>query len=286
MSVNRGVDKPPQSVIESQVQLPRCFVAGRGGEALPPLRTFFYIDALNLYYGALRDTPYRWLDINKFCVALLQQKPHFNEDNTITDNFVKWRLRLPFLFKTPQTAFNIVCIKIFTAPLKTMPWDTEAPARQKNYLTALKAHDSKQLIKICYGQFSVRKKTARDAEHPHQKRKIVYPEEKGSDVNLALHMLNDAVNNEYDCAVMVSNDTDLVSALKMVQARGQLVGVGFPLGHKRSPAHQLKAHANFYINFNAENASSVACQLPDIVPNPKGGNLHCPPTWKRPRQRE
>jgi len=28
-------------------------------------RTVIYIDGFNLYYGALRGTPYKWLDIEK-----------------------------------------------------------------------------------------------------------------------------------------------------------------------------------------------------------------------------
>jgi uncharacterized LabA/DUF88 family protein len=43
-------------------------------------------------------------------------------------------------------------------------------------------------------------------------------EEKGSDVNLALHLLNDAWQDAFDCAVVVSNDSDLAEALRMVKA--------------------------------------------------------------------
>ena len=30
-----------------------------------------YIDGFNLYYGALRGTPYKWLDLARLCQALL-----------------------------------------------------------------------------------------------------------------------------------------------------------------------------------------------------------------------
>ena len=38
---------------------------------LDKLRTIVYIDGFNLYYGALRGTPYKWLDLARLCRALL-----------------------------------------------------------------------------------------------------------------------------------------------------------------------------------------------------------------------
>ena len=38
---------------------------------------------------------------------------------------------------------------------------------------------------------------------------VIKTEEKGSDVNLAVHLLNDAWLDRYECAVVVSNDSDL-----------------------------------------------------------------------------
>ena len=41
-------------------------------------------------------------------------------------------------------------------------------------------------------------------------------EEKGSDVNLAAHLLNDAWRDVYDVAVVISNDRDLAEAIRLV----------------------------------------------------------------------
>ena len=35
------------------------------------LDTHVYIDGFNLYYGLLRETPFRWLDLERFCDVLL-----------------------------------------------------------------------------------------------------------------------------------------------------------------------------------------------------------------------
>lgn len=48
---------------------------------------------------------------------------------------------------------------------------------------------------------------------------IIKTEEKGSDVNLAVHPLNDGWLDAYDCAVVVSNDSDLAEAMRLVKAR-------------------------------------------------------------------
>lgn len=54
-------------------------------------------------------------------------------------------------------------------------------------------------------------------------------EEKGSDVNLAVHLLNDAWKGLFDAAAVISNDTDLVTPIRMVTAeRGKPVTVVCP----------------------------------------------------------
>jgi len=35
------------------------------------VRTNVYVDGFNLYYGCLKGTPYRWLDLDAFCHRLL-----------------------------------------------------------------------------------------------------------------------------------------------------------------------------------------------------------------------
>jgi uncharacterized LabA/DUF88 family protein len=46
--------------------------------------------------------------------------------------------------------------------------------------------------------------------------KVIKTEEKGTDVNIASHLLVDAHNNSFDMAVVISNDSDLVEPIKMV----------------------------------------------------------------------
>ena len=92
-------------------------------------RVIAYIDGYNLYYGLLKGTPYKWLDLV---------------------SFVKWFLR-------PDQ--EIVGIKYFTAPIKTYPHDGDAVDRQKVYLQAL---SSMPLITIVQGFYAKNKTLAQD----------------------------------------------------------------------------------------------------------------------------
>jgi len=38
------------------------------------MRTIVYVDGFNLYYGALKGTPYRWLDIIAMAKKILSPK--------------------------------------------------------------------------------------------------------------------------------------------------------------------------------------------------------------------
>lgn len=48
-------------------------------------------------------------------------------------------------------------------------------------------------------------------------------EEKETDVNVAVHMVAGALKNRYDTALVVSGDTDMVPAMRMVRSEGKRV---------------------------------------------------------------
>ncbi|RAU20076.1 hypothetical protein CU669_20365 [Paramagnetospirillum kuznetsovii] len=101
-------------------------------------------------------------------------------------------------------------------------------------------------------------------------------EEKGSDVNLAVHLLNDAWKGEFDAAAVITNDTDLCEPIRMVaQERGFPVTVICPTdGTGQSMAPKLQAVASFSRHIHT--ADLTASQFPDSIP---GTNLHKPPNW-------
>jgi len=69
--------------------------------------------------------------------------------------------------------------------------------------------------------------------------KVIKTEEKGSDVNLALHLLKDGYNKDYEVAVIISNDSDFAEAMRIVTQELKL-SVGLVNPHK-NPRFSSKA---------------------------------------------
>jgi len=98
-------------------------------------------------------------------------------------------------------------------------------------------------------------------------------EEKGSDVNLAMHLLDDAWNGLFDVAALISNDTDLVMPIRMVTAeRGKPVCIVCP-GHGQV-ASKLRQVASCVRHAHA--AQLRATQFPDTLP---GTAISKPAEW-------
>ena len=71
--------------------------------------------------------------------------------------------------------------------------------------------------------------------------------EKGTDVAIALDLAMGAVNDSYDTAILISSDTDLVPALRIVQDyKKRLEYVGF--SHKPSFGIQKNVHSSTLLN--------------------------------------
>ena len=210
-------------------------------------RTIVYVDGLNLYYGCLKNSPYKWLDIKSLFTKLL------NESHKITK------------------------IKYFTARISDRKNNDGCASRQQCYLRALDAFTSE--LEIYYGHFLTHEvKAVLVNPRPNKLTtvKVYKTEEKGSDVNLALHLLNDSWLNAYDCAVLVSNDSDLACALQLVKAQQhKRIGLIFPTTDKqRKPSRQLVKYADFVKEIRRKALSNS--QLPKIIPNT---NIYKPKEW-------
>jgi uncharacterized LabA/DUF88 family protein len=88
-------------------------------------------------------------------------------------------------------------------------------------------------------------------------------------------VLNDAWLNRYDCAVIVSNDSDLAEALAMVKnQRNKTIGLVTPGAPKRKSSRELTKHADFVRTIR--DAALRTSQLPDKIP---GTGFHKPAAW-------
>lgn len=207
-------------------------------------RAITYIDGFNLYYGALKNTPYKWLDLQAFAQSIT---PH---------------------------RYTVECVRYFTARVSATPANPSIHIRQTAYLNALYAHCPK--IDIHFGHFLRHKIMAEAVEPPGTFVRIWKTEEKGSDVNLAAHLIHDACCTGIAAAIIVSNDSDLAESIRLVRKRGVNVYWFPPLGLRRHPAKALRsATEGVQLIYPS---TWEKCQLPSTV-NGSRGPLHKPEGW-------
>ena len=212
------------------------------------MRTYIYIDGFNFYYGAVKDTPYKWLDFKKLFGYLL------------------------------DTSHQIISIKYFTA-IVTGKIDPDQPVRQKTYIRALKKYIPE--ISVYYGKF-LSHNVFKPLAYPINKNlfgknikfvNVIKTEEKGSDVNLSVQLLNDAWLDLHDCAVIVSNDSDLSESLRLVkELHKKKIGLITP--GKIHPSRELLKYSDF--TKRVRKGVLAASQLPDLIP---GTTIHKPAVW-------
>lgn len=210
------------------------------------MKTTIYIDGFNFYYAAVKGTAWKWLDFEALFTKLLA--PHH----------------------------RITSIKYFTA-IVSGKRDPLQPVRQQAYLSALKAHTP--CFESYLGTFLSHPVTWPLAQPSPGNRfaTVIKTEEKGSDVSLAVHLVNDAWINAYDCAVIVSNDSDLAEAMRLVRFHhpAKLLGLIYPRDHSNGhPSRELNRHAHF--TKRVGKTLLAASQLPDPIP---GTTIRKPAAW-------
>lgn len=208
------------------------------------MKTNVYVDAFNLYYGSLKKTPYRWLNLAKLCELLL---PHN----------------------------QIHKIKYFTANVSSRPSDPDQSTRQQVYLRALRTIPNLSIVYGHYLSHIVRMPKAHCPTFHQEYVEVIKTEEKGSDVNIATYLVHDAHLNDFEAAVVVSNDSDLLEPIKLVRSQlGKKVGILNP--HRTHPSRVLAAN----VDFMKEIRSGVlqASQFPPVLQDQKG-QFHKPSSW-------
>jgi len=202
-----------------------------------------YVDAFNLYYGCLKGTPYRWLDLGALCTRLM-----------------------------PKDRINR--IRCFTATVSARPENAAAPQRQQVYLRALETVPE---LSIHYGHYLshvTRMALANPRRGGARTVEVMKTEEKGSDVNLATFLLLDAFKRDCEVAVVISNDSDLKLPIEVAQAElGIRVGVLNP----HPPARRSRALQPTFFK-QIRTSALAACQFPPVLMDAKG-EIRKPAPW-------
>lgn len=156
-------------------------------------------------------------------------------------------------------------VLLFTA-LAT--WD---PSKVQRHKLFIKANESAG-VSVVYGEF---KRKDKRCTLCHQRYSTF--EEKQTDVNIALQLLQFAVLDRYDRAVIVSGDTDLIPAIKAVRSTfpTKQIGVILPIGKS---SEDLIRHADFKHKMREHHLATS--RFPDTITLIDKSTLQCPPNWK------
>jgi len=218
------------------------------------MKTIIYIDGFNLYFRLLEKRPaLKWLNIKALSERLLDR------------------------------ANRVVAIKYYTARVSGRI-DKNAPARQQLYLAALRTVPE---VSVHMGTFLLSEKFAGLVKPPEFRPRINLPppwpdvvkvikvEEKGSDVNLASHLLLDAFQGNFEVAAVLSNDSDLVEPIRIVtQIIGKPVGLLSPVP---SPNPELSRISSFIRRISVSDLA--ASQFPSPLMKADGSLLQKPASW-------
>lgn len=213
----------------------------------PVTRVGLYVDAFNVYYGA-RDqcgrgsAGWRWLDLPALMMSLVN----------------------PALWPEATLARVVYC----TAD-RTREGDPSSIADQRTYIAALRTTYPEMII--AKGFYVPRVKTGVLVDRSDPPRRVASPgrrqlpswlpvkqisgptgagellmsvttfEEKGSDVNVASHLLLDVLTDQVDAALVVSNDSDLQFPLEVARLH---VPVGTINPTKRQTAAALRGKSS------------------------------------------
>ena len=204
-------------------------------------RVMTYIDGFNLYFG-LRSKGWRryyWLDL---CA--------------LSRSFLRGDQRL-------------VGCHYFTARIRDGGGSTQDIRRQNTWLDALSTLDG---LTVHFGHYLLKTQRCRNCGATWPK-----PEEKMTDVNIAVQLLIDAYEDRFDTAIIVSGDSDLTTPVQVVRQRfpRKRMLIAFPPARR---SHELQAAANAAFVIGKDKLRKNL--LPDTITTPSGHVLRRPDEWR------
>ena len=228
------------------------------------MRTIVYIDGYNLYYGCLKHSEYKWLDLVKLF-----------EDH---------------ILKAQAPNASLDQIKFFTAPTlgKFSSHGRESEQFQQRYHRAL-TQLYPETVDITRGYFSSAKAhlpVFKQPVDPKDRTPVWRLEEKETDVNIALSIYRDCSKGIVDQVIVVSNDSDLVPVLAAIKddfgdriQRGVVLPLTQPTdGDARRPGNTGLSLLSHWTRHHIRNDELQQSQLPAKIPTNKKAILK-PERW-------
>ncbi|HEX8875313.1 MAG TPA: NYN domain-containing protein [Phycisphaerales bacterium] len=206
-------------------------------------RVIVYVDGFNLYRGALQNGPDKWLDLERY-------------------------------FRILRRADDLRGIHYFTAIVRS-------PDSARNQTEYLRALATTEIVSIQLGSFRMKDVVCRVDGCCHGgSRRFAVPSEKRTDVQIALQLFEDAVEDRADIFVLVSGDSDLVPAVRRIRSRApkKRVVVYVPARDPdRSAAVELRAAATKAMDLPLNLLKRA--QFPLEFPDGHGGWIRKPADW-------
>lgn len=245
--------------------------AGNRALASALIRVVVYIDALNFYYGVLRDSSWKWLDLEKWCATILPPGGRLAGVHYCT-SLVGGR---------DPTAAQRQTVYLKALQARGF-WDARFPleSRKLKFPDSLSDLAKSGKLQIHFGRHKTAPVYARVPGLGRQKVKIV--SEKETDVNLAARMVADAALDRFDIAILVAGDSDFIGACRMVREEfGREIHL-HPPGWSNPSAERRRVARLVESVGGDKNVRPILpkmldeCQFPATIP---GTKIHRPPEW-------
>lgn len=257
------------------------------------MRTWVYVDGFNLYYGAVKGTSFKWLNPVALATQVLpagnvverlkyftahvsgsadpdlprRQHAYLSALRTLPEIEIHFGRFLAKTIWRPITNFPVAGAQIHSPVTTTIPAGNHA-------VDGGSLNAAATLVVRTYPR-----RGAPRAAQPARPlgdaliTEVHSMEEKGSDVNLAAHLLNDAWKGSFEAAAVFSNDTDLIEPIRMVAVeRAKPVFVVCP--GRWAMAQGLQQVATFQRHIRR--SMLAASQFPDPIP---GTTIRKPARW-------
>lgn len=231
------------------------------------LRCIAYIDGYNLYHG---------IDQSRKHQELLASRGE-SQPGVADARRLFW-LNLSALSRSIFDDLDVREIKYFTSRVSGSSPDDSAEvaamkdsvrARQVAWLDAVSSLDGVQIIE---GKWLEKRVTCRACSTS-----TMVPTEKMTDVQIAVEMMADAIQDRFDVAILVSGDSDLVPAIRKIAllASEKEIRLVFP------PNRFSGDLANSVGTFRRLRLAYLErCRLPDRVTRADGHLIECPDIWR------
>lgn len=244
------------------------------------MRIGVYVDGYNLYYGARRiagkSTPgWRWLDVRALAERIITSNSAWSQGKL--ERVVYCTARISGASNPVGQREQDVYLRALTrsGSVDHIEYGNYV-ARVATAPLAVKSAKGKPVLTTSAWPVMVQDSSGSSVPDATFMVSVARREEKGSDVNVASHLLIDTLTGAMDAAVVFSNDSDLAMPISVARTRVP-VGLVNPtpgyLAGKLSgtPAEGVGNHWWYELQLG----DLTSCQLPD----PVAGTVRKPRPW-------